>query len=569
MIPYLLLILVTVSAVGYYSYSSSVKSMSETNQVNMNRTLEQISDNIMNQFNDYQKVSDQIYNDINLQRLLLSKQDSYRVYELTEGYIKPALDLAIHLPINDIILSLYINNHDFKEIYSYWGSPRNPFNIRSYFNIMHSDRIKGERWYQNMLRNQKINEWVQINNDLEYDNISSVRRWVSFDTFEEIGVIEVKARLKDLFKSIDSFQLSEGMDVFVVSKDSNQVLYSRSKEMTVWKEDLQASDHLIVSEDLPDTSWRLISKVPRGVFKEEANKIRKVTIGVCLISFVIASLIGLLVSRFFSRRVRHIIHMAHSFQDGEFKRRMNIQGKDEFAIISHTFNSLADNIEGLIQEVYMKSLQKKEAELVALQAQINPHFLYNTLSSISSMSKLGEVEKLGDMVAGLAHFYRLTLNNGQMFISVAKELEQVETYTQIQRLKYGDRFTFISDVDPSILHYDSIKLILQPFVENALKHAWFEGRMTIRITGCLMNGDIVLKVIDDGIGFDPRASKRRENNPESEGGYGIHNVDERIKLQFGSEYGVTLYSRIGIGTTVTIRIPAFKQGASHLIGGSL
>lgn len=575
MIPYLILILVTDFIIGYYSYASSIRSMSRTNAFNMSRTLEQIRDNTLYQIRDYQKVSNQVYNDLNLQRLLQSKEDSYRIYELTESYLKPAMDLAVKLTSNDVILSLYISNKDYRESYSYFKTDQNPFALRSYYNLYYLDRLEGESWYTDMERKRELERWDQINNDARFGNITFMRKYISFDTYNAIGYILVKAKLSDVFQSLDTFQIVNGMDVLAVRQSNAQVLYSKSKKAAaVWNEQQAGSSNLVLTEALPGTDWKLVGLMPRKELIKEADKIRAVTLLVCITSFLAAALIGFFVSRYFSRRVRGIVQMVQSFHIGEFKKRSMQGGNDEFGFLSKAFNRMADNIEELIQEVYVKEIQKKEAEFTAMQAQINPHFLYNTLSSIGSMARLGEVEKLGDMVAGLAQFYRLTLNNGKMFISIANELQQVQTYTRIQQVKYGDRFQFLCDVHADILHYDTIKLILQPFVENCLKHAWYEGRMTIRIEGYEENDGITLKVIDDGVGLRMNRKLPASRDELGEGGYGVANVDERIKLQFGDAYGVTLYSRPGIGTTIRIHIPKFSQhrgglpdGASRIIGG--
>ncbi|MFC4779439.1 sensor histidine kinase [Paenibacillus sp. GCM10023252] len=564
MVPYLLLVLLTDIIIGYYSYSSSIQSMSRTNSVNIMRTLEQIRDNTEHQLRDYQKVSDHIFNDLDLQRLLQSKEDSYQIYELTEGYVRPTLSQATKLTANDVILSLYINNKEYKESYSYSDEEaRDPFYLRSYYNLYYTDRINNEPWLQAMERGTRRDGWAQIGSDSMYQNITLARQYISFDNYEQIGYILVKARLRDLFQSIDSFKLTEGADVLVVDGDNQQVIYSRSKRAEKsWNEAHAGKDHLVESLSLPGTAWQVKALIPHAELRREADKIRGVTLLVCLTSFLLAALIGFFVSRFFSKRVRSIIRMVHSFHNGEFKKRTVTAGNDEFAFLSKAFHRMADNIEELIQDVYVRSVQTKQAELTALQAQINPHFLYNTLSSISSMAKLGEVDKLAEMVSGLAQFYRLTLNNGSMFITIGRELEQVQTYARIQQVKYGNRFSFLCEVDPSIVHLDTIKLILQPFVENALKHAWFEDRITIRIEGYREDGVIVLKVIDDGVGFRMKKDWDRVSAAARDGGgYGVANVDERIKLQFGPEYGVSLFSRPGMGTTVMIVIPEYQHEA--------
>ncbi|MBC8081538.1 MAG: histidine kinase, partial [Gorillibacterium sp.] len=216
-------------------------------------------------------------------------------------------------------------------------------------------------------------------------------------------------------------------------------------------------------------------------------------------------------------------------------------------------------VEELIKEVYVANIQKKEAELESLQAQINPHFLYNTLSSISRLAKFGEIEKLHEMVMGLAKFYRLSLNKGYTIIAVPLELEQVGAYIDIQSIKFKNRLSVWYDVQAEVHGYETVKLILQPFVENSLEHALFGKSITIKVTARLVEGNIVFKIIDDGIGMKPEMVNKILSRDGVQLGYGIRNVDERIKLQYGQAYGVNIFSRLGMGTTVTITIPAIKK----------
>jgi len=563
MIPFLLLLLLTDAVIGYYSYTSSIRSLTVNNNVNMTRILEQIRDNTVQQLKVYEKVSEQIYDDINIQRNLLVRQFDYETHDWMDSYLLPTLDTAIKLPVNDIILSLYVRNENVNEVYPFTEPEDNPFSLLSHYNIFHLKRVEREDWYESFMEDKPIMSWRQIGSDGQYGNITLLRRLISFDQFSTIGLITVKARLRDLFKSVDSFELTEGVNVLVVGSGDHSILYSRTPNAAGRFDPAAAgTSHLVIEEALPGTPWKLVALMPRSELRKAAGEIQRVTVLVCAASFVVAALIGIFVSRFFSARVRNIVAMARSFQNGEFRSRIAAEGNDEFVFVSRAINRMADDIEELIRQVYVKNINIKEAELNALQAQINPHFLYNTLSSINSMAKLGEVDKLTDMVSGLAQFYRLTLSDGSRLIPLSREIEQVQTYADIQQVKHGERFSFLCDVEPDILHFDTIKLILQPFVENALKHAWYEGRITIKVVGFREGTDIVLKVIDDGVGFSPEEWARRPHDPDRSGGYGIRNVDERIKLQFGPGYGVSLFSRIGIGTTVKIVIPQYTHSES-------
>ncbi|MFW6030515.1 MAG: sensor histidine kinase, partial [Halanaerobiales bacterium] len=248
-----------------------------------------------------------------------------------------------------------------------------------------------------------------------------------------------------------------------------------------------------------------------------------------------------------------------SFSEGNFHQRIKYQSNDEeFEQITQAFNEMAETIEQLVDEVFISDLDKKDAELQLIQSQVNPHFLYNTLSSISRLGKLGEIEKMHKMIMELAKFYRLSLNQGEIFISIYNEIEQVKSYNNILKIKYGKKFDVTFDINPEILNYRTVKFILQPFVENSLEHAWFKGHLYVRIIAYQEEDHVVLKVIDNGIGMKDDIIKQVLNENEVKRGYGVHNVNERIKLHYGNSYGVEIFSIINGGTTVKITMPVLK-----------
>jgi two-component system sensor histidine kinase YesM len=307
-------------------------------------------------------------------------------------------------------------------------------------------------------------------------------------------------------------------------------------------------------------AWTIVARVPVTIIAQEAQKVRAFIVSVCVLCFILFTFAGIFISRYFSIRITKFVSVLNAFREGDLHKRIAYRGKDEFSQIATALNGMGEDVEALINKVYLTQLQKKEAELEMLQLQINPHFLYNTLSSINRLAKFGENEKLQKMVVQLGKFYRLTLNSGRTLIPISSEIEQSNAYLDIQKVKYGQRLEVLFDIDANIWPYETIKLILQPFIENVLKHAWWGDRIHIRIVARKEGDDILYSVIDDGMGIQRKRFKEIfAPTGEAETGYGIRNIDERIKLQYGAEYGVSIVSRPGIGTSVQIRIPAKKR----------
>jgi len=393
--------------------------------------------------------------------------------------------------------------------------------------------------------------WRQIDNDSEVGHLSFFRKLVSFQDYKSAnGYLRIVIRMDDLFNSLGSITLNDGISSNVKDATTGKILYSLGNSNSA-----KNTDVLKIEERVGNTNLYVETFIPRTFLKKDAEHIRNITIWVCIVSFLFMAGLGMIIARLSGHKMNKIISLVHSFQDGNFIKRLRLSGNDEFVQIADSFNVMAENINNLIQNVYEQAIQKKNAELEALQSQINPHFLYNTLSSINSLSKLGNNAQISEMVTGLAKFYRLTLNEGKVMIRLEDELEQVKSYVDIQRVKYADRFTIQYDFQSEILQLKVIKLILQPFVENALNHAWYEKHIAIRISGKICDSSLVLEVSDNGIGMDEETLHSLLNPNSQRKGYGIRNVNERIKLRYGEQYGVTISSVPRKHTTVQLRLP--------------
>ncbi|WP_217561413.1 sensor histidine kinase [Paenibacillus sp. GbtcB18] len=567
MLSYALCILVPVIIVGSFAVSTLVKSVREQAESSVQGTMRQIRDNIQYKIEDMRRLTDMLYGDTTLAKHLKHYDEGWVSYEATTGYLLPKMMQTIQSSSLRLWLSVYLHNETLREVYYNHDNIDPLMTVGKLYELYHMKRIEDADWYKSFPpeRYGTTMQWRQIEDDAKFSRLSLLRRIVDTTNgieLREIGFIRVSAHLQDLFESVDYTKVGEGGAIYIVGPQGD-ILYSSAADPNMtgktWNESW-ARNHLVLRQPLEGLDWSVVSLVPTAIMEKDADKVRMLTAIVCLISVLVIFFVGWMFSRFFSKRVTKIVSVLHAFREGEFRKRMAYEGRDEFAQIAAALNDMGQHTEGLIREVYLTNLQKKEAELESLQAQINPHFLYNTLSSISRLARFGDIDKLHRMVIGLAKFYRLTLNDGRTFIPLSKELEQVQAYVDIQSIKYGDRMEVLFDIQPEVNRYDTVKLIVQPFIENALQHAWCGDHIHIRISGEIIGGDIHLKIIDDGNGI-PQDRFRKLFDPldEVESGYGIRNVDQRIKLHFGKKYGVSLASRPGIGTAVLLRIPTYKH----------
>jgi len=559
MASYMLLVMASVLSIGYYAYYTSVQYVKEQTIQNVTGTLKQARDNIEGRMQTVERVDNQLYLDQSLQRALKKRLEPYDSYQTITQNVIPKVESALNLSSNNVVLDLFLYNETLPEIYD-TGTGEDPLSNGKRYDLMQYKRVEQLDWVKKFQAMAVESGWMQVDTDSKFGNVSLLRKMMDFQTIQTIGIMRITVKMDDIFGNLNYSGSEDGIPGYLaVINSRNETIYeSRSNPLPQdWK--TKAGAYMQINEPIEGLSWRVMSLVPLQELEHAAQKVRNVTLLVCFISFVILMAIGAVVSNSFSKHIKKIVLSLRTFQEGNFAKRIRYTGNDEFAQIAIAFNEMAENIEDLIQEVYISNLQKKEAELDALQAQIKPHFLYNTLSSISRLARLGETEKLHRMVSELATFYRLTLNRGRSIIPIRDEIQQVRSYIGIQKIKHVDRLEVDFDIHFSILEYDTLKLILQPFVENALEHAMYEERLHIRIVAYQEEGSIVMEVQDNGIGMSEETISKIFGSKDQSVGYGIRNVNDRIKLQFGESFGVTIQSGLGLGTTVRIVIPLYRE----------
>ena len=300
--------------------------------------------------------------------------------------------------------------------------------------------------------------------------------------------------------------------------------------------------------------------------KEVADSLLS-TIRIIVILLIVIILVIYILSRRLSRRitqpVTELCEMTEKFAGGDFSVSYHTDSNDEMKTLAESFNSMVKEIETLVDDIHKEQENLKDAELRLLQEQINPHFLYNTLDAILWMTEAGENQKAIQIIQELSSFFRISLSKGQSEITINNEREHVRSYLEIQRYRYQDILDYEIDFDEGILEYHIQKLTLQPIVENALYHGIKNkrGKGMIKVLGKEEADTIVFSIIDDGIGMKPEELERLRSliagniTDDDQSGYGMANVEKRLEMLYGEEYGMTVESEYGEGTTVNVRIP--------------
>ncbi|MEC0226023.1 cache domain-containing sensor histidine kinase [Paenibacillus alba] len=286
------------------------------------------------------------------------------------------------------------------------------------------------------------------------------------------------------------------------------------------------------------------------------------------IALIIALAISILLSITLTRPIKQLeVHMKQ-VEKGNFDIRVDVEGSNEISKLSRTFNLMIAKIKELMNQALEDQESKRISELKALQAQIQPHFLYNTLDSIIWMAEMEKVDEVVTMTSALSKLLRSSISKGEELIPIAVELQHIQNYLTIQNIRYRNKFTYAIEVDSDLLSSSILKIILQPLVENAIYHGMkhLPERGHIRITGRRIGGMIELKVIDNGVGMSEeqlRGLTLKNRQTESGKGFGLHNVNHRIQLYFGELYGLQFESELEEGTTVTVRIPDIPPNESQ------
>jgi two-component system sensor histidine kinase YesM len=310
----------------------------------------------------------------------------------------------------------------------------------------------------------------------------------------------------------------------------------------------------------------VVSLLPITELQRKSQFIKNINFSLLAVLIVFTFIISILFSYLITRPLKKLMKSFRKLQEGDFGTRVEVKGEDEFAKIGRTFNTMVANIKSLIEQKYEMNILRKQAELESLQSQINPHFLFNTLNSIKAVIDKKDYRHSSIMVESLSDIFRYSLNRGRHIIKFSEELEHVKKYLYIQQCRFTDRYEVYYDIDEDVLDYNILRLTLQPIVENALYHGLSpkRGKGELKIAAKTFNDKYYIYISDNGVGI-PREELIQintllDNNPDTHNSLtpeklGIYNVNARVKLHFGNDYGLRIYSCPGSGTTVRITLP--------------
>lgn len=340
-------------------------------------------------------------------------------------------------------------------------------------------------------------------------------------------------------------------------KNKSQYIYFKERNMFVTQFRLERAD------------WQFVSVAPRDDILKGTTQIRGYFLTTVIVILLITLSLGVWVTRYFTKPIKQFISLMYDVEKSNFTSRMVIKTNDEIGMLAISYNRMVQRVRDLISTVYEQQRLKNEAQWSALQAQINPHFLYNTLDSINWIARMNKIPEISKMITALSMLFKLSLSKSDKFITVEEELMYIKYYAQIQETRFSDRIRIHVDVSDSIRAYSLPRFILQPLVENAVVHGLEpkEGPGEIYIKGGQYEDTIFFIIQDNGVGIPADRLKELllSKDHEQSRHLGLSNVDERIKLLYGQEWGLKIDSIEQVGTIVEVWLQKnlLKGGANQ------
>lgn len=536
---------------------------------------------------------------------LLAKQSLLQKREIINQKIESINRTSISIAYNPQILNYledpfqnnilgYENYYSFAPLFeSLTIQNKHIFNTMIYLNnksfpdswngLYHMETIEGSEWYKKLLEEDDLLvKWSSIH-DTKHERykenvtkervFSLCRKLISFKDKSCIGLLEIEIPEKTLFENLGK----DTMEYYLVFDDQwNIVSEKTSKDMpyklrtdvlsTLNQKDLNGiftfddEQLAIYSIPLESIGCRLVGITTLEYYMKDNPNYKMMIVGVIIVALILFGAIIYFVTNRLTRRLKLLVKGLKSVRDDNINIKMTVENHDEFGELAESFNHMTYRIHDLIERVYKAQIMEKESELKALEAQINPHFLYNALSTISWMARKVNAENIDNLSLQLSQFYRLVLSKGNSIITVEDEINLLKAYVEIEMIRFESMFRVVYDLDEKAFSCSMVKIILQPIAENTINHGIAPkdciGTMIVSLRQDEEN--LYFTIIDDGVGMN-RTTLENINKGQvikkRESGYAIHNIMERIRSVYGEKGKISIISRPGIGCTVNIVIP--------------
>lgn len=439
------------------------------------------------------------------------------------------------------------------------------------------EEIKDRPFYNSATESTKIQWFV----DEDSRTLVSARKMSTLDQLGILGIMYIDVDYDSMMSSFTG-GLEQNCGMVVLDADGRVICSSdtfennntryrlNSKKLlslidgAEWDDDTcgNTEGYSVVKKESSITGWTVYVYEPRKLVLRSANSMITMIVVAFVVAVAGAAAASIFTIGFITRRINKLKNSMAKVENGDFDAVINTQDKDEIGDLIHSFNSMTTQIKNLITQVYEGRISQKESEMRALRAQINPHFLYNSLSLINWKAIEYEQEDISEITLALSNYYRTSLNKGKNILSFEQELSNMQSYLKIQQIMHDNSFDVVINVSEEVMPCESLNLILQPLVENAIDHGidLLTDRKGIITVEAKMQTDeegkklVCVTVSDNGVGMDKETAQNFLTVQSK--GYGARNVNDRIRLYYGESYHLEVQSIPDEGTTITIKFPA-------------
>ena len=490
----------------------------------------------------------------------------------------------MHINKKEITGLFETNSNSFQEIQYYTsilGYNKEELHSNDRHKIYMQD-LRAKNWFKELLESDGRIYWTLF--DGKGNNaklLSAVRMLKDFHKGNVIGILCLSVDEKYI-KNTYIHSLNEYEKIFIINEEGRIIssnidhYIGKAIDGEAYREkiskyfrgyapiEFEGVRGLLTFNTIQKNNWKIAAFTPSHMHLTEVHKL-KIVVTAIMISFLFIGLLTAYVfSKQFSRSIRVLSNDIQKIQNGDLSIRTKVNSNDEIGMIAEEFNIMVEQIELLMDDIHHSYEQKRKAEIQALQSQINPHFLHNTLAAIRGMNMMGQKKSVDSAIVALVKVLKQSLSTEREIITVRQEVENLKNYLIIQRLRYGNDLEIEYNIQEDILECNIIKLILQPIVENAIFHGIQPKASggTIVINGYKEESNLIFEIIDDGVGMsEENIQKMNSGQMDYDSvnhGIGLKNTKDRVNLYYGAQYEVFVYNNDGEGVTVKISVPVIK-----------
>lgn len=508
--------------------------------------VRQTTDAMDNELEIYNNLSKYISYNQSIAKILSADQSAYQNYEQFSTVIDPLLSSIMYFHENVNQVTIYTDASDVKH-----GSTVAPL----------KDLSDGTHAYDDLDNN------IYWRIDMENHTAFSVSRMAMLEQRGAKGVLYVSVDYDSVFQPFYTETMFDNYGLVIEDEYGNTIFakntfaddkaaYELNVDQFKALREMENSGYQFIDRTSNATGWNICVYKPDRLIISSVQPILIIA-GVAILVSMFAGITCIhIISEFITKRIKKLQKTMKATETGNLGMVIENDSADEIGDLINGYNSMSKRLDETVNEVYQSKIKEKEYEMRALQAQINPHFLYNSLSMINWKALEADQEDISHITLALSTFYRTALNKGKNILLVKDEIANIKSYLDIQLAMHDNSFDVVYDIDDSILKYETLNLILQPLLENAIGHGIdvkTDGRGEIRIEG-KENGDFLdFTVSDNGVGMTKTQAAMILS--KSSNGYGVSNVNERIKLYYGEQYAVKIDSTPGVGTKVMLHFP--------------